>query len=968
MVCRPERGPGYRKHFGSVRTVIDAASLASVLGRAGVRDVAADDTTRALYTSDASLYRVLPLVVVRPHDDAEVETVLTVCRGEGVPLTSRGGGTSIAGNAIGTGVVLDFSRHMNQVFDVAAESRSAVVQPGVIQADLQRRAAALGLRYGPDPSSFTRATIGGMIGNNACGSRALGYGRTSDNLLRVRGYTGSGARLDTAVTAEGPTMAALRDVTAAHLGTIRTELGRFGRQVSGYALEHLAPERGFDVTRMIAGSEGTLAVLTEATVRLVTDPAHAVLVVLGYDDIATAGDAAPGVLAFSPTACEGIDSRIVNVVTERRGPAAVPPLPRGKAWLFVEIAGDDLDDVLSRAEGVFTGCGAVDARLVTDAADKAALWRIRADGAGLSSRSPAGRPAHAGWEDAAVPPRQLGAYLREFDSLMADFDVAGLPYGHFGDGCLHIRIDWPLDRPGGVAMFREFLVAATHLVVGYHGSLSGEHGDGRARSELLAMMYSPAALDAFAAVKHVFDPDNVLNPGVIVDPRPLDADLRVPAAPALRRDLAFAYRHDGGDFSQAVHRCTGVGKCRADNRTSGGVMCPSYLATRDEKDSTRGRARVLQEMINGTAVTGGWRAPEVHEALDLCLSCKGCTSDCPTGVDMPMFKSEVLHQSYRHRPRPPAHYSLGWLPRWARLASKAPGLVNAAARLPGVDRLALRGAGIDPRRAIPPFARQNFRDWFSRNHIQPVSGDPVVLFVDTFTNYFTPEVGRSAVAVLEAAGMRVQLTQRPQCCALTWISTGQLDAARRILGRTVDELTETIHAGVPVVGLEPSCTAVLRSDAAELVGGKAVPVAAATRTLAELLTERSWRPPRLDGTPVVAQPHCHHHAVMTWDADAALLGRTGAVVRKLGGCCGLAGNFGVEQGHYEVSVAIAEQQLLPAVREAEPGTVVLADGYSCRTQLHDLAQTRGLHLAELLAAHLEVRGPRNEPGMKQPTG
>nr|WP_087072749.1 FAD-binding and (Fe-S)-binding domain-containing protein [Mycobacterium dioxanotrophicus] len=936
-----------------MRPVIDAASLASLLGRAGVRDVAADNTTRALYTSDASLYRVLPLVVVRPHDDAEVEAVLTVCRGEGVPLTSRGGGTSIAGNAIGTGVVLDFSRHMNQLLDIDAESRSAVVQPGVIQADLQSRAAALGLRYGPDPSSFTRATIGGMIGNNACGSRALGYGRTSDNLLRVRGYTGSGMRLDTAVTGEDPTMAALREVTAAHLGTIRTELGTFGRQVSGYALEHLAPERGFDVARMMTGSEGTLAVLTEATVGLVVDPVHAVLVVLGYDDIATAGDAAPGVLAFSPTACEGIDSRIVNVVTERRGPGAVPPLPRGNAWLFVEIAGDDLDEVLSRADRVSVGCGAVAARVVTDAAQKAALWRIRADGAGLSSRSPAGRPAHAGWEDAAVPPHELGSYLREFDSLMTDFGVTGLPYGHFGDGCLHIRIDWPLDRPGGVAGFREFLMAATRLVVGYHGSLSGEHGDGRARSELLAMMYSPAALAAFAAVKHVFDPDNVLNPGVIVDPRPLDADLRVPAAPALRRDLAFAYRHDGGDFSQAVHRCTGVGKCRADNRTSGGVMCPSYLATRDEKDSTRGRARALQEMINGTAVTGGWRAREVHEALDLCLSCKGCTSDCPTGVDMPMFKSEVLHQSYRRRLRPPAHYSLGWLPRWARLASRAPGLVNSAARLPGVDRLALRSAGIDPRRAIPPFARQTFRDWFDRTHTPPVSGDPVLLFVDTFTNYFTPEVGQAAVAVLEAAGLRVRLTQRQQCCALTWISTGQLDAARRVLGRTVDELTETARAGVPIVGLEPSCTAVLRSDAAELVGEKATPVATATRTLAELLTERSWRPPQLDGTTVVAQPHCHHHAVMTWDADAALLGRAGAAVRELGGCCGLAGNFGVEHGHYEVSVAIAEQQLLPAVREAAPGTVVLADGYSCRTQLNDLAHTRGLHLAELLAARLE---------------
>jgi len=929
-------------------------TLAEALRRKGLREVLADNISRALYSSDASLYRVWPTLVVRPHDADEVSVMLDFCRTEGLALTPRGGGTSVAGNAIGPGVVVDFSRHMSKVLAVDAQARTATVQPGVIQADLQRAVASAGLRFGPDPSTFTRCTIGGMMGNNACGARTLGYGRTSDNVVGLRGVSGNGDALDLGVNAgdESPTVAALRKVVRGELATIRTELGRFGRQVSGYALEHLLPERGFDVARMLVGSEGTLAVITEATVRLVTDPSHAVLVALGFDDIASAGDASPRVLTARPTACEGIDSRIVDIVRERRGPSAVPDLPAGRAWLFVEIAADSADDVAIRSRQVASGCGAIDARIVTDAAEKAALWRIRADGAGLAGRSPAGRPAHAGWEDAAVPPERLGDYLRDFDQLMDDFGVSGLPYGHFGDGCMHVRIDLPLERPDGTAVFRDFLYAAAKLVAGYGGSLSGEHGDGRARSELLPLMYSSDALRVFAAVKHTFDPDNILNPGVIVDPRPVDADLRVPAAPVIRKNLAFAYREDGGDFTQAVHRCTGVGKCRADNQASGGVMCPSYLATREEKDSTRGRARVLQEMINGTTVTGGWRAPEVHAALDLCLSCKGCTSDCPTGVDMPAFKSEVLHQSYRRRLRPASHYSLGWLPRWAHMASKAPRLVNHAMQLPAIGELSRWAGGVDPRRTIPPFAEQTFRSWFRQTRDDRAqSGAPVLLFLDSFTNYFTPEVGKATVTVLEAAGYQVRLTRKQQCCGLTWISTGQLDAAKRILGRIVNSLHTAIDGEkVPIVGMEPSCTAVLRSDALDLIGERAQPVARRMHTVAELLTDAQWEPPPLDGKHVVAQPHCHHHAVMGWDADESLLTRAGAHVDRLSGCCGLAGNFGVEKGHYEVSVAVAEQQLLPAVRAADKDSAVLADGYSCRTQLSDLSTRHGVHLAELFAA------------------
>lgn len=940
-----------------------ATFLADRLRRAGLADVLADDTSRAAYSSDASLYRVRPMVIARPRHADEVATALSICRADGVPVVSRGGGTSVAGNAIGTGLVLDFSRHMTKVLSIDPDARTATVEPGTIQVALQHAAATHGLRFGPDPSTFTRCTIGGMIGNNACGSRTLGYGRTSDNVLNLEVLTGTGETLSLesgARAVSSPTLSQLHAVTRAGLGTIRTEFGTFGRQVSGYALEHLLPEHKFDVARMLVGSEGTLAVTTSATVRLVEEPAYRVMVVLGYPDIATAGDAAPAVLAFSPTACEGLDSRIVDVVRMRRGPGAVPDLPDGAAWLFVEVAGDQFDDVVDRAREVGIGCGATDFLIVTDVANAAALWRIRADGAGLAGRSPAGLPAHAGWEDAAVPPGSLGAYLREFESLMHDFGLTGLPYGHFGDGCLHIRIDLPLDDPGGTQIFRRFLVEAATLVSRYGGSLSGEHGDGRARSELLPLMYSPAALRLFSAVKHVFDPDNVLNPGVVVDPRPVDADLRAPVPSAVGRNLALAYRHDAGDFNQAVHRCTGVGKCRADNTSTGGVMCPSYQATREEKDSTRGRARVLQEMINGSEITGGWRAAEVHDALDLCLSCKGCLSDCPTGVDMASLKSEVLHQSYRNRIRPASHYSLGWLPRWARIASRAPRLANAATRLPGAGRLALSMAGVDRRRSIPPLAQQTFRDWFEGTAAERrQSGNAVVLFVDTFTNYFTPDIGRATVRVLEDAGFRPELPAESLCCGLTWISTGQLTAAKRILGRTVRTLTEYATAGTPIIGMEPSCTAVLRSDAAELLGPRtAAPVADNTRTLAEVLVQSGWQPPRLDGQSVVAQPHCHHHAVMDWKADAELLRRAGAEVQRLGGCCGLAGNFGVEKGHYEVSVAVAEQQLLPAVAQAAADTTILADGYSCRTQLSDLTDRHGVHLAQVLAARLDRTATR----------
>ncbi|MCT9934448.1 FAD-binding protein [Planotetraspora sp. A-T 1434] len=977
------------------------ADLVAALRSAGVGGVDGSPMRRSLYSSDASLYRIPPRVVAAPRHLDELAAVLQVCREHAVPLTMRGAGTSIAGNAVGPGVVVDVSRHLNRVLEVDAEGGTALVEPGVVQAELQKAAARHGLRFGPDPSTHNRATLGGMIGNNACGSRALGYGRTSDNVLGLDVLAGTGERLRLGAmdnpTASSPLLTDLRGVVRDGLATIRTELGRFGRQVSGYSLEHLLPENGFDVARALAGSEGTLALTLAARVRLVRDAPVRLLVALGYPSMADAADAVPAVLPHAPVACEGLDARIVDVVRERRGPAAVPELPRGSGWLFVELVGEESGAVQAAAARLVADAGALDARVVTDPVQAAALWKIREDGAGLSARTPDGAPAHAGWEDAAVPPQRLGAYLREFETLMARHGLTGLPYGHFGDGCVHIRIDFPFDR--GTGVFRDFLLAAGALAAEHGGSMSGEHGDGRARSELLPLMYSPRAIGLFERVKAVFDPDDLLNPGVIVRPAPFDAHVRVAAAKPLRRaelaTLGLAYHHDRGDLSAAVHRCTGVGKCRADNSADGGVMCPSFAATRDEKDSTRGRARVLQDAVSGNLGPDGWRSQALHDALDLCLSCKGCSSDCPTGVDMAAYKAEALHQRYRRRLRPRSHYALGWLPRWARLVGRSVALTrlaNIAMRSETLHPLVAWSAGIDRRRSLPAFAQSPFRRWFAQRSVQPGTakhgqhgqhgqqgahgeqvehgehgehGD-VVLFVDTFTDAFSPEVGQAAVAVLEDAGYRVTVTDRPVCCGLTWISTGQLDGARRQARATVDALLPHVRAGAKIVGLEPSCTGVLRADTVELLGGEdgtdaedapalvaAREVAAATRTLAELLGQTpGWTPPDLTGTTGVAQPHCHHHAVMGWAADAALLRDAGADIERLGGCCGLAGNFGVERGHHDVSVAVAEQRLLPAVRAAGPGTVVLADGFSCRTQLSTLTHRTGRHLAQLLAERL----------------
>ncbi|MFD9506342.1 FAD-binding and (Fe-S)-binding domain-containing protein [Streptomyces mirabilis] len=960
-------------------------------------EVAFDVTARALTTMDASNYRRVPLGVVRPRDADDVAAALSVCRAHGVPVVPRGGGTSIAGQATGTGVVLDLTRHMNRIVALDPEARTAVVQPGVVLDRLQEAAAPHGLRFGPDPSTHSRCTLGGMIGNNSCGSHSVAWGTTADSVRELSVVKGNGSVVRLGQNWQGAPDG-LRTLVEGELARLRTGFPELPRRISGYALDALLPEKGADVARSFCGSEGTLGVLTEAVVRLVEAPRARALAVLAYADESAAAEAAAGLLPLGPLTVEGMAADLV------------PPdagLPRGGAWLFVETGGADPAEARARADAIVRAADVLDALVVTDPAGQRALWRLREDASGTATRLPDGSEAWPGWEDCAVPPARLGAYLRDFRHLLSAHDLRGTPYGHFGDGCIHVRIDFDLLTSAGIGRFRRFSEELAELVVSHGGSLSGEHGDGQARAELLPRMYGTELVGLFERAKDLWDPDDLLNPGMLVRPHRLDENLRFAVLPREPVDVAFGYPADGGDFSAAVRRCVGVAKCRT-TAADAGVMCPSFRATGEEEHSTRGRARLLHEMLAGEVVTDGWRSTEVRDALDLCLSCKGCRSDCPVGVDMATYKAEFLHHHYEGRRRPAAHYTMGRLPVWLRLVDRtgtAP-LLNSLASVRPFAALAKRLGGIAPEREIPRLAPETFSRWWGRRFKERVrrmmregaygpeaelDGPPrevAILWPDTFTEHLSPSVGQAAVRVLEAAGVdvmlpptvvmrkrtprageSVSLSHHPWsvgarghvCCGLTYVSTGQLDRARAVMRRTLDLmgvfLDPDVHPRPPaVVVLEPSCAAALRTDLPELLHDdpRAARLASAVLTFAEALERLApdWSPPLLD-RPVTGQTHCHQHAVLGDGADRRLREAAGLTGSLAGGCCGLAGNFGFEKGHYEVSKTCAEEQLLPAVRAATPDTLLLADGFSCRTQLEQLAGRKGRHLAEALAEALD---------------
>ncbi|UKD56542.1 FAD-binding oxidoreductase [Amycolatopsis sp. FU40] len=961
---------------------IDPEALAAALRERVEGEVRFDDGSRAAYSTDASNFRQVPIGVVVPRSPDDGVEALAVAREFGAPVLSRGGGTSLAGQCTNTAVVLDWSKYCSELESVDADNRTCVVQPGIVLDDLNRQLADTGLRFGPEPATHMNCTLGGMIGNNSCGATAQRTGKVVDNIVRLEVLLADGTRFWCGKTSDdeyaeiehhGDRRAAiyrqLRRLRDEYADEIRRRFPDIPRRVSGYNLDSLLPEHGFDVAGLLVGSESTLVTVLRAELELVPVLPERAMVVLGYPDIATAADAVPDILPHEPIALEGVDHRLLyDERLKHLNEKAREELPRGRAFLMVQFGAQTREEADKQARGLLDSVEGAEVAFLDDPAREAELWQVREAGLGATAHVPGERDTFEGWEDSAVAPEKLGGYLRRLDALYAEFGYADETgpslYGHFGQGCVHTRIPFDLYTASGVATYRRFMERAADLVAEFGGSFSGEHGDGQSRGELLPRMFGNDLVTAFGQLKAIFDPADRMNPGKVVAPYSLDENLRLGGSwsPAEPQDLHFRFPHDGGSFSQAANRCVGVGRCRQSTSESGDVMCPSYQVTGEEEHSTRGRARLLFEMLNGHRdgpISDGWRSTEVRDALDLCLSCKGCKSDCPADVDMATYKAEFLAHHYEGRPwkRPRSDFSMGWLPLVARLVGKT--RTARLANLLGKTRLATRAAGVEDRE-IPRFAPETLPRWFARR--QPAgtgARGTVMLWPDTFTSYFHPHVAEAAVRVLEDAGWRVTLPEPSVCCGLTWISTGQLGVAKRVLARTVRMLAPHLRNGGLVLGLEPSCTAVFRSDVAELFPGDqdVRRLRDQTVTLAELLTRHTpgYRPPRIPGH-ALAQVHCHQHAVLGWDADKELLHAAGVDVERLdSGCCGLAGNFGFERGHLEVSKACAERVLLPRVRQADRRTAVLADGFSCRTQLHELDSggREGIHLAELLAAGLD---------------
>ena len=982
------------------RTVSSASSASSALDVAGLEaalrdqvdaEVRFDAGSRGAYATDGSNYRQVPIGVVVPRSVEAGAQAVQVCARFGAPVLSRGGGTSLAGQSTNTAVVIDWSKYCHRLISVDPDARTCVVEPGIVLDELNRRLSDHRLQFGPKPSTHSHCALGGMIGNNSCGASAQAYGKTVDNVRRLeiltydglRTWVGQTSKAERARIAAGGGREAeiyegLDRIVTEYLADIRRGYPKIPRRVSGYNLDSLLPENGFDVAKALVGSEGTLVTVLRAELDLVPVPPYQSLLVLGYDDICRAGDDISHLLAHcSPTQLEALDGRMAQLMREEGAYLdSLDVLPEGDAWLLAQFSGDSQEEVDEQAHTLLRALGRDEkdpgVAFSDDPAREEKMLKAREAGLGVTARPPDDRETWEGWEDSAVPPERLGDYLRGLKELFDEFDYDHPSlYGHFGQGCVHTRIPFGLRTAEGVARFRRFLERAADLVASHGGSLSGEHGDGQSRGELLTRMFGERLVNAFGELKTLFDPGNRMNPGKVVDPNPVDGQLRLgptwrPATPGTH----FGYPEDEHSFNRAVMRCVGIGNCRSH---SGGVMCPSYRATMEEEHSTRGRARLLFEMLDGhadSAVKDGWRSTEVRDALDLCLACKGCKSDCPVNVDMATYKAEFLAHHYEGRLRPAAHYSMGWLPLWARLSRVAPSLVNTALHAPGLDRVGKRLAGVDRARQAPVFAAESFLQWWrDRDAEEPDPADPrtVVLWPDTFSTYFHPSIGQSAVRVLEDAGFQVAVPARPVCCGLTWISTGQLTVAKKVLRRTLDVMRPYLEHGTPVIGLEPSCTAVFRADAPELMPADqdVERLAGQVRTFAEHLVHHApdgWRPPRLDRRATV-QTHCHQHAVMKFDADQELMRRAHLDADVLDeGCCGLAGNFGFERGHHEVSMAVAEHGVLPAVRDAAPDSLLLADGFSCRTQIEQGGTGRGaLHLAEALALGLDGPLPGEQP-------
>jgi FAD/FMN-containing dehydrogenase/Fe-S oxidoreductase len=935
---------------------LEAALRHSIRG-----DVRFDEAYRAVYSCDSSNYRQPPLGVVCPRDADDIVAALRACHRRSTPVTFRGAGTALAGQTTNEAVIVDTSRHMRSILEVDPDARLARVQPGVTRDQLAKPLEArYQLSFPPDTSTHAYATFGGMIANNSCGAHSVMTGRTSDNLAEMEIALADGTRLRVGATSEdelericagdgvrGRIYRRLRDLRDRYGDLIRERYPKIPRRVSGMNLDELLPENGFHVARALAGSEGTCAAILEATVHLHPWPKAKALLILGYPSIFEAADHVPDVMATGCMACEAIDQVLVDDM-QRQGmhPREIPMLPDGHGWLIVEYGADTREEADELACAARDRLEAPTSHMYDDPDDEDRLWKVREAGLGATAYLPGAIDHYEGWEDAAVAPERLGAYLRDFQELLERYGYDTSKYGHFGQGLVHCRINFVLRSPGGIADYRSFMDEVSSLVAAHGGVFSGEHGDGQSKAMFLEKLYGPELIEAFREFKAIWDPDGLMNPRKLVDPYRIDENLKLgtsynPPSPKVH----FDYPLDGGSFAHAALRCVGAGKCRD---TSEGTMCPSFMATLDEEHTTRGRARVLFEMLRGETITGGWRSKAVHEALDLCLACKGCKGDCPVSVDMATYKAEFLSHHYKRRLRPRAAYSMGLIMFHARLASRAPWLANAVGRL-GVVK---RAAGIAPQRPLPRFARQTFRDWWrDRGAVNP-QAPPVVLFPDTFNDFLHPEVLRATAKVLESAGRQVVVPDGFVCCGRPLYDYGMLDTAKRFLARVLDELRPSIRAGVHLVGAEPSCVAVFRDELPGLFphDEDALRLSLQTLTLAEYLRQETpdWRPPHREGTALL-HVHCHQAAVMGFDAELELLRAMGLDARKLeSGCCGLAGSFGFEAAKYELSKAIYDNRLAGMVRDAPPDALLVADGFSCKTQIEQLGGREALHLAQVI--------------------
>jgi FAD/FMN-containing dehydrogenase/Fe-S oxidoreductase len=929
---------------------------------------------RALYSATGANYRQLPIGVVIPRSVEDVVETVRLCREHGAPLLSRGGGTGLAGQTTNVAVVIDFSKYLNTVLDIDPEQRLARVQPGLILDHLRHRAESEHqLTFGPDPSTHEYCTLGGMIASNSCGVRSIMaqfYGpgpRTSDNVheLEVLLYDGRRLRAREGTSGDPEIDRRLTELRDRYADLIRERYPKIPRRVSGYNLDDLLPENGFHVARALAGSESTCVTYLEATVHLLYSPPHRSLLVLGYEDAPAAGDAVPRVLEHKPLGLEGMDDTLVNDMTLLgKHKSDLSALPDGHGWLLVEFGGDDANEADDRARKLMDELevgkdGLRGMKLYDRPEQEDHVWEVRESGLGATAFIPGKEDTYEGWEDSAVPPDRIGDYLRDLGKLASKHGYESSMYGHYGNGCIHARWNFDLSSKPGLAKYRAFVEEAADLVVSYGGSISGEHGDGQSRGELLPKMFGPELIEAFREFKAIWDPAWKMNPGKVVDPYPLDSNIRL--GPGTfnppQVDTHFAFLGDRGSFAHATTRCVGVGKCR---HTEGGVMCPSFMVTREEKHATRGRAHILWEMLNGGELRM-WHDDEVDEALDLCLSCKGCTNDCPVGVDMPTLKAEYLSHRYKGRLRPRAAYLFGLIDQAARVASKVPGIANAVTGTP----LFKRAADIHPDRHVPEFAPVTLKEWFASRPPRNGGGKRVILWADTFTNYLEPEVGVAAVEALEEAGFQVVVPHGHLCCGRPLYDYGMLDLAEAYLHRVLSGLRDEIHAGTPVVGVEPSCVAVFKDELTKLwpMDQDAQRLKQQTFHFAEFLAhQEGWEPPQLHRKALL-HGHCHQKATGGTGPDKQLLEKMGIEVEELdAGCCGMAGGWGYEHGHYDVSIACGERVLLPKVRDAAPDTLLVADGFSCRSQIEQASHSerRALHAGQVLAIARE-HGPEGPP-------